>query len=172
MPRDSAKCRRVGCTCTWGNHDRLVPPFRCISGICACEGFVDAAPRSVGPAEQAYRDAYERGIRRGAPGLAFGVFGRVGAVLGGVARVHAVTNGAPITGAELLRWIEQTAFEFRRATADAPQYWSGWQPFAFAKWINMRGALTAQKESGRQPLAPRRDTLQRGGTWKPRGAPP
>lgn len=131
-------------------------PYRCISGICACEGFVDAKP--IGPAESAYRDAYERGIRRGAPGLAFGVSGRVGSILGGIARVHAIANGAPLTGASLLTWIEQSAFEFRQATADAPQYWSGWQPFAFAKWINMRAALPAAKEAPTrlQPLAPRR----------------
>jgi len=129
-----------------------------------CESFLahaDIAPtskREPAPAETAYAQAYTRGILRAAPLNTFCIVGRVGAILGTVARAHALDGGAPITGDALLVWIERAAFEFREATASTPHYWSGWQPFAFAKWMNMRGAQVAPKEIAArlQPLAPRR----------------
>lgn len=105
-----------------------------------------------------YRQAYERGIRRAASDPFVMVGTRVGSTLGAVAREHAIVNGVLLTGEALLVWIEQNAFDFRTATANEPQYWSGWQPFAFVRWINMRVARSTASpiNPNLQPLAPRR----------------
>lgn len=84
-----------------------------------------------------YRDAYIRGIKRAAPTHEFVLIGvRLGSMLGTVAAAHS----GGLRGAALLDWIEEQSYQFRLATANEPQYWSGWQPFAFAKWKNIQVA--------------------------------
>lgn len=152
------KCRRSGCGHTYRHH--YGTGCHDYAGFCLCDGFVAApekTPRKEASAsESAYREAYERGIRR-ASSMPFAVLGqRVGSVLGVVARTHAPT----LTGPAALVWIEDQAFAFRNATDAAPQYWSAWQPFAFAKWIGMGGTAVkvTPKPQGAslQPLGKRR----------------
>ncbi len=165
-PHPRAKCRRAGCGHTYSKHHiiRGTDSPGCADYICACLGFIDAddiAPtvkRQATPSEGAYREAYTRGILRAAP-QPFAVIGtRVGSILGTVAKAHATADGKPITGQALLAWIEDAACAFRKATSGDPQYWSGWQPFAFAKWQNMRVAIVAKPDAPTrlQPIAPRR----------------
>ena len=131
------------------------------------------------PSEAMYRQAYERGITAAAPGMTFAIVGqKVGATLGTCVRAHAIVDGKPLTGDAIIAWIEDMAREFRSATADEPQYHGGWQPFNFAKWLNVRNAKPAKpKDDGKrlQPLAPRRSnagtsSLQPVGNWKPKGS--
>lgn len=161
-PHQRAKCRRAGCGHTYAGH--LANGCHGDGGFCLCDAFLsadDIAPttrRQATPSEGAYREAYERGIRRAAPQPFCIVGTRVGSILGPVAKAHAIVDGKPITGAALLVWIEDAACEFRKATAGEPQYWSGWAPYAFAKWQNARVAVEVKPEAPTrlQPLVPRR----------------
>lgn len=127
-------------------------------------------------AEQKYRDAYERGIRRAAPRVPFAVSGKVGGILGPALRAHAVDgSGEPLTGEAVIAWIEREAEAFRNATADRGQFFAGWSPFGFTRWLNERAGEPATARApigtfrrsgpGELPANPRPDV----GTWRREG---
>lgn len=91
-----------------------------------------------------YREAFAAGVKEAAPDVPFVVTGsRIGSIVGPVAAQHA----PGIVGAELLAWIRESAREFRRDTANEPQFWGGWQPYNWARWKNMG----PRKSSGVRP---------------------
>lgn len=139
-PHGKTKCRRANCGHTFASHSEK----RCFGdGDCRCSGFLSVddiakPPRKVASdSERMYREAYEAGIREGAPDHPFTVAGqRVGSILGPALREHA----KGIEGPDLLAWIREKACAFRKATAADSVYWGGWQPYQFVKWLNMGDA--------------------------------
>lgn len=116
-----------------------------------------AKPEKKAPSssDKLYREAYEDGIRTAAPGQSFCVVGqKVSAVIGGAASQHAKgPTGEALTGPGLIAWIREKAREFRVATVERPELWGGWQPYAWARWLNMgeRSPVSA-KPSMLQPM--------------------
>ncbi len=155
-PHHRAKCHRAGCAHVFTSHDAT--GCHDASGFCLCDAFLSAPEkphRDATPSETAYREAYERGIRRASSMPFVCLSKKLGSLLGVVAHTHAPT----LQGASVLAWIEEQAFAFRKATDAAPQYWSAWQPFAFARWMGMGGEkMKAPKAQGSQlqPLGKRR----------------
>lgn len=90
-------------------------------------------------------EAYSAGIREADPSQPFSIIGqRFGSVIGPIARQHA----PDLKGAEFYAWLRESARKFRTATKDEPQFWGGWQPYAWARWINM--GPRKQKTNGLQ----------------------
>jgi len=106
--------------------------------------------RSGGPtAEQRYREAYERGIKAAAPRVPFAVSGKVGSILGPALRAHATNgDGKPLEGEAVIAWIERKAEEFRKATSDRGQFFAGWSPYGFTRWLNEHAGEPASARPG------------------------
>ena len=141
------KCRRSGCDHPLSYHSqgpRLPGSPSCTEG-CGCVGFIgpdDVAkpPRkAASTSERLAAEAYTAGILDAAPGQPFTLQGqKLGATLGRAAAAHAKgADGQPLRGADVAAWYRATARAFRAATDAEPQYWGGWQPFYFEKWLNM-----------------------------------
>lgn len=147
-PHGKTKCRRVGCGRTFAQHRDGID----CAGFLSADEIAKRLRKAPSDSERMYREAYEAGIRDGAPDSPFSVFGqKIGSILGPVLREHA----RDITGPDLLAWIREKACAFRKATAADSVYWGGWQPYNFAKWLNMGDAkkpMTGPRESKLQPM--------------------
>lgn len=139
-PHGKTKCRRAECGRSYADHRRDI----------GCAGFIgpeDVAkpPKRVpSTSERLYKEAYESGIREGAPQIPFHLSGaRVGSMLGTAAAAHAKDgDGNPLGGSELLVWIREKAREFRKATDGDPKF-TGWEPIHFGRWLNMGSRVGA-----------------------------
>lgn len=158
MIHSKTKCRRVGCGHTYKRHaedDYTIPPARgCYETGCECRAFIGPADvakplrKAPSSAEAMTAEAYSAGIREAAPNQPFSIVGqRIGSIVGPVARQHA----PGLKGAEFYVWLRESAREFRRATAHEPQFWGGWQPYNWAKWMNMGRKVGGTKPSLLQP---------------------
>lgn len=111
---------------------------------------------SADSAEVRYAEAYTLGIQEGEPGATWTLSAAdsraIGSTLGPALRAHAIERGIAIRGDALITWIRRTVAEFRRTTAHEGQYWSGWTPRAFARWLNQRSSAS---RSTAQPAARR-----------------
>lgn len=138
-PHGRTKCRRAGCGHPSLDHAGRIG--QCGNCACSCDGFL-AEPeahriRLPAPSNAAYREAYERGIRRASSQPFVLVGARVGSLLGPVLRVFAIdANGAPLTGEALLAWLEADAYAFRKATDGKGHYHGHWSIFGYCNWKN------------------------------------
>lgn len=96
-------------------------------------------PKEGPSAEDRCREAYETGIRTSRPGERFVIAGKAFfSLLGRVVAEHARgPDESKFGGDALVVWFQERAEEFGRTVE--PEYAGGYQPHAFAKWINARG---------------------------------
>lgn len=151
-----AVCRR--CRHVSRSHSEVTR--QCLVDGCECAGFMSLAarvPKVADPSAVRYADFYSRGILDAARSetwvLSPADSRSIGATIGPALAAHARdSSGAPIVGELLLTWLWDAARLFRRETADRADFWGGWSPRHFVRWLNTRSSApkgTAQPAPGR-----------------------